>query len=301
MAITVIDEIEIKNNSTRYVVDVSRVKGAFMPVADDTERDAIPSTNRKAGMVVEYPDGTQYKLGVDLTTWTEKITTGFIESADRGAADGVAPLNASAKIDSSYLPNLFLNAAIGVDDITEMLALTTITGNLLVVADATDDPSVTPGESAVYYKINDDDPATLADFLKLDFGSSVISVNGETGVVTVSITSLLAVEANQTAFDNAVADSPYATTTDAALTSLDNRVDDLETDVTALQGQLNVFKGDYVAATLYEEGDYVIDDTDDGKALFKVIQTNDDQATSNTDYYTKIKEYYTTTVVAESP
>ena len=186
MPIYVIDEVQIKNNPTRYVVDVSKVKGAFMPVADDTERDAIPPTNRKAGMVVEYPDGTQYKLAPDLTTWNIKVTTGFIEAADKGQPDGVAPLDSAGKLSTTYLPNLFINAAIGVDDITEMLALTTITGNLVIVADATDDPAVTPGESAVYFKLNNDDPALLDDFLRLDFGSSVLSVNGATGAVTIN-------------------------------------------------------------------------------------------------------------------
>jgi hypothetical protein len=244
MAITVIDEIVIKNDSTRYVIDVSRVKGGWQTVADSTERDAIPAVNRKAGMVVEYPDNTRYKLANDLTTWNEVVTTGFIPSSEKGAVNGVVPLNSSQKIDSSYLPNLFLNSAIGVDDITEMLALTTLEGTLIIVADATDDPSVTPGESATYYKINNDDPSALDDFLKLEFGSSVISVNGETGVVTISITSLLSEEANEIALNSFINTSDYAVITDSAISTLESTTDDLETRLSVIEGDA----GDYLSS-----------------------------------------------------
>jgi hypothetical protein len=244
MAITVIDEIVIKNDSTRYVIDVSRVKGGWQGVANDTERDAIPAANRKAGMVVEYPDNTRYKLASDLTTWNLVSTTGFIPSSEKGAVNGVVPLNSVQKIDSSYLPNLFLNSAIGVDDIDEMLALTTLQGNLIIVADATDDPSVTPGDSASYYKINNDDPSTLDDFLKLEFGNSVISVNGETGVVTVSITSLLAEEANEIALNSFIDTSDYAIVTDSAISSLETITDDLETRLSVIEGDA----GDYLSS-----------------------------------------------------
>lgn len=255
MAITVIDEIVIKNDASRYVIDVSRVKGAWQGVADSVERDAIPAANRKSGMIVEYPDSTRYKLAGDLTTWNLVSSSGFIPTSEKGAVNGVAPLNASQKIDSSYLPNLFLNTAIGVDDIAEMLALTTVTGTMVIVADATGDPSVLSG-SATYYKINNDDPADLVDFLKLEFGNSVISVNGDAGVVTVSITSLLGEGTNATDLNTFITSSDYAGITDAALSALETTTDDLETRVSTLESDVADYlsTGDNVSELVNDAG-----------------------------------------------
>ena len=47
-------------------------KGGYRSVADTTERDAIPSPRREAGMLVlTLSDGKIWKLASDLTTWSE--------------------------------------------------------------------------------------------------------------------------------------------------------------------------------------------------------------------------------------
>lgn len=47
-------------------------KGGYRSVADTTERDAIPSPRREAGMLVlTLSDGKMWKLASDLTTWSE--------------------------------------------------------------------------------------------------------------------------------------------------------------------------------------------------------------------------------------
>jgi hypothetical protein len=50
-------------------------KGGYRSVADTTERDAIPSPRREAGMLVlTLSDGKVWKLASDLTTWSEFST-----------------------------------------------------------------------------------------------------------------------------------------------------------------------------------------------------------------------------------
>lgn len=72
-------------------------------------------------------------------------------STDKGAANGVAPLNGSGKIDSSYLEALALTDVNVVADITARDALTVQEGDVAVVTDASADPSVTSGSASYIY------------------------------------------------------------------------------------------------------------------------------------------------------
>ena len=59
-------------------------KGGYRSVADLTERDAIPALRREAGMLVcVLTDGKVWKLGDNLTTWTE-----FAASSDWATLSG---------------------------------------------------------------------------------------------------------------------------------------------------------------------------------------------------------------------
>ena len=51
-------------------------KGGYRSVADATERDAIPTLRREAGMLVWVTSlQKQYRLESDLTTWSEVVTS----------------------------------------------------------------------------------------------------------------------------------------------------------------------------------------------------------------------------------
>jgi hypothetical protein len=67
-------------------------KGGYRTVADTTERDAIPSARREAGMLVYVTDaGSIYKLANDLTTWNEfGGPTGPTGSVGQQGATGAA-------------------------------------------------------------------------------------------------------------------------------------------------------------------------------------------------------------------
>ena len=138
-------------------------------------------------------------------SWTLE-TENYIPVTDRGSPSGVAPLNADGKIPVEYLDALYLSSTFVVADIAEMLALTTYKGNLVIVQDATADPTVSSG-SATYAKINNVASPTLADFLKVEFGVSVVSVNGQTGAVSIEFTDLLTWGSSQTQFDTAVSNN----------------------------------------------------------------------------------------------
>ncbi len=72
-------------------------KGGFRTVADTTERDAIPSARREAGMLVYVTAAdTVYQLGGDLTTWAEFTVASVADWADITGKPSVFPPDTAA-------------------------------------------------------------------------------------------------------------------------------------------------------------------------------------------------------------
>jgi predicted transcriptional regulator len=60
-------------------------KGGYRSVANLAERDGIPSLRREAGMVVFVTSlQKEYRLEIDLTTWTEVVTSIDAQVLDGG-------------------------------------------------------------------------------------------------------------------------------------------------------------------------------------------------------------------------
>jgi hypothetical protein len=68
-------------------------KGGYRSVANTTERNAIPTARREAGMLCYVQaDGVIYQLGADLQTWTTLTLAGSLaglsDAAIQNLADG---------------------------------------------------------------------------------------------------------------------------------------------------------------------------------------------------------------------
>lgn len=196
-------------------------------VTDISGRDTLPEYLRMPYMLAYViSTGDTYRLGTDITiggqVWTLE-TGNYILVTEKGAASGVAPLDSNSKIPNQYINQILLSQVHAVADITEMLALTAYEGNLVIVSDASDDPEIVSG-SAVYVKLDDVPPVTtLANYLIVEFGASVTSVNGDTGIVSVGFASMIAETGSSAAFEAAV--SANATVTANAAAIIANAVD----------------------------------------------------------------------------
>ena len=66
-------------------------KGGYRSVAETAERDAIPALRREAGMLVlTLSDGVTWRLGSNLTSWTDYSVTGPQGPAGPQGIPGVA-------------------------------------------------------------------------------------------------------------------------------------------------------------------------------------------------------------------
>ncbi len=135
--------------------------------------------NKAGDVFLPETTASQVKRGAstvaaDLTA-VETTANGAIQSTEKGASNGVAPLGADGLVSAQYLPSQALVAADqNVADIEALLALTADevhVGNNVFVGDATDDETVTTGW-ALYRRI-----ATygnvLSDYQKLTEGEGL--------------------------------------------------------------------------------------------------------------------------------
>ena len=104
---------------------------------------------------------------------------GAIDASEKGAANGVAPLNASSQIPSSFLPGFVSGAVYAVANDTERDNLTASEGDVARVSD-----SFEAGNTAATYVYDND----TSDWLPFNLPESVISVNGQTGGVALTTT-----------------------------------------------------------------------------------------------------------------
>ena len=70
MAVTVISKIKQKNAADFAIIDDIDINGGLRVVATTTDRDNIPESRRKEGMLVKViSDGETYELQNDMITW----------------------------------------------------------------------------------------------------------------------------------------------------------------------------------------------------------------------------------------
>lgn len=128
--------------------------------------------------------GTVSLTTSDITEGTNLYYTNTRADAritlQKGAANGLAPLDAASKIDASYLPAIAITNTYVVASQVAMLALTVQTGDVAVRTDLNKS-----------YILAGTDPTVLADWQELLTPTDAVSsVNGLTGVVTLSTTNI---------------------------------------------------------------------------------------------------------------
>lgn len=278
MTVVLISSLGKKGAGNFYLVLEEDVKGGYRTVETIAQRDAIPEWARKPGMKVSVIEENfaEYRLGVD-TTIAGQVWTLVDRASDALTQDDlgetVVPLDGDKKIDPIYLPNIFLNTVYSVETIPEMLALTTFTGNAVIVADTGD------GNAATYFKINDNSPSVIGDFVQILFPGSVVSVNGMTGAVTITLQGLLSISENLTAFNNAVLNSPAITNINTTLGGHTNSINDINQAISDIINQLDELIGQIHGSgiVLYEDkeweaGKYVEYENEGVNGIYRSIQ-----------------------------
>ena len=233
-----------RGNDNTSAFAITKSDALLIPIqiaTDIAARDNLPVYLRMSYMLCYViSENKTYRLGSDVeqNNWTIE-TEDYIPVTDKGLANGVVPLDANGKINPIYLDTLNLSDTYVVVDIAEMLALPTYKGNLVIVQDASADPDVTSG-SATYARTTDIAGPTLADFLRVEFGASVASVNGLVGAVIVDTDSLLLQPGSLASFNTAVSNNSVVLQSAADIQALQTAVGTLETDKANLNNVLTL-------------------------------------------------------------
>jgi hypothetical protein len=111
----------------------------------------------------------------------------YQKESERGAANGYAPLDANSLIPTAHIPPLAVNEVFVVVDQAAMLALTAQRGDMAIRSD-----------NGKTYVLSSDSPSTLADWKEVQATGQVVSVNGSTGIVTITLAGLGGVPTSRT-------------------------------------------------------------------------------------------------------
>lgn len=213
MGVVIIDTLQRGGSgvSPFPVIQEADSKLSYITVADLTARDAIPEWQRLPFMrVYVVATATDYRLGSDVTIggqiWSivnAGISPGTYQLvSEKNQPSGYVGLEANGKINPTYIQNIYSNNSFVVADQTARNNTSTQTGDIII----------TTGDSKIWVKLNNNPPVNVpGDYAELTFPGSVLSVNGQTGVVSITVSNLLAVPANLTDFNNAVAAAPSVT------------------------------------------------------------------------------------------
>lgn len=268
------------------------IKISKITVADITERDNIPSWKRLSKMEVKVIDATPeavgtavYELQTDLTTWTDVTVNALPDNVL--LEDDI--LDGDGYIKSALIRNLFINDSYIVADEAEMLALTTVIGNVVLQT----------GDGSVWIKLNNDSPADIGDFADITANTgAVTTVNGQTGAVTITMAGLLAIAQNVTDFNNQVGIAPSVTANTAAIVTLQGNITTINNAIATLQAVEGKLIKTWINSVSFALGEFLrYEDSNNEYILYEVIQTTpigkSPEDIDGTDYFKQVGNYYT--------
>ena len=204
--------------------------------------------------------------GITVSADEIAVTADVLRDADKGVAGGVASLDGGGKIPSSQLPAIAITEVFTAADITARDALTIGSGagevqegDVVIVADASADVNITSGAASYIY----DGSA----YLLLKAGDEVLSVNGETGAVTLDSADLDHTQADTG--DWTVADG---STIKAHLDELADRLVTVEADNSSDSITKTMTAGEALSANVTYVLRYAVSGETDGR-VYKVGAT----------------------------
>jgi hypothetical protein len=279
MAITVIDKLQRGGTGTGSfaVIWEADSKLSYVTVADTAARDAIEEWRRMAFMRVHViSENKDYRLGANITiagqVWSEVSggvdTTTYQAKSEKNQPSGYVGLEDNGKINPVYIDNIYTNNSHVTTSLSARNALSTLTGDIITTTDT----------SQIWVKLNNNlPPNTDDDFAELMFPGSVVSVNGQTGAVSITIASLLSDSTNLTNFNSAVAAAPAVGGLNSQVVINTTAIAALQAAVTDLEDNNAVSITTWTEGIPYEEGNYVdATDSSGNLRLFKALTNNVD-------------------------
>lgn len=171
------------------ISDVSGLQDALGDKADTVHSHAISDVTGLQGALDGKASITQGNLADTAIQPGDNISelvndADYIPASEKGVADGIVPLNMSAKIDVSYLPSIVLVDTFTADSEAEMLSLSGAEqGDVCIRTDISKS-----------FILTNNDPSSLSNWQELlSPAGGVVSINGQTGTVLFegAVTSIL--------------------------------------------------------------------------------------------------------------
>lgn len=165
--------------AARVLVNTVINAGSGLTGGGDLSTSRFLHVGAGAGILANADDVAINRTVVD--TWyasTASLANYQLLSA-KGVAGGYAPLDAGNLIPTAHIPPLAINEVFTVASEAEMLALAAQRGDMAIRTD-----------NGLTYVLSTDVPTAAANWKQVTAAGQVVSVNGKTGVVTITLTEL---------------------------------------------------------------------------------------------------------------
>jgi len=269
MAVVIVDTFSrgSTGDSPFPIVKQEDIKIAYLTVANIIERDAIEEWKRTAGLRVHVlADGKDYRLGSDVTiagqVWTEvQSSAAFQLLAEKNSPGGYVGLELDGFINPAYIKSIYANSSYIVTTVAERNALTTVTGDIIVVT----------GTSETYVKLNNNPSPTIDDdFSLLSVAATVLSVNGQVGSVVIDFNSIITQGGSQASFESAVAATPSVSGNTSQTANNTNDIVNIYSILSGLGVATETAIPLYNSGDTYEDGFNVVYGSVNNRNLYRV-------------------------------
>ena len=236
---------------------------SYMTVADIAARDALETWQRSQGMRVHtIAEGNDYRLAVDLTTWTEvSSSAAFQLLSEKNQAGGYVGLEVDGFINPAYIKAIYANTSYVVADYPERNNLNTLTGDIIVVT----------GSSETFVKLNNNPPVNVdGDFSLLSSGGDVLSVNGDIGTVIIDFNSMIAQGGSQASFEAAVGSTPSVSANTGQIVVNTNDIATIYAILAGLGTATDIAIPEYSGGVTYTDGQNVVYGNVNAQNLYRV-------------------------------
>ena len=172
-------EIKYHNGTSWVALGPAGAGGPPTGAAGGDLSGSSPTPQIAAGVIVDADVNASAAIAQSKISGLSASLSAKQDTSAKGVANGYAPLDAGNLIPTVHIPPLAINEVFTAANEAAMLALPAQRGDMAIRTD-----------NGLTYVLSTDTPGNVGDWKQVTAAGQVVSVNGKTGVVTITLTEL---------------------------------------------------------------------------------------------------------------